>query len=113
MRIDINGKTIVSVDFSDYETAWRAEDAFLVLEYLRERNEIVLGGDILNVNFKYAYANWYYENEPGNSLESIEVATEYLRRFKKMNGNSFYVVFVVRGSLFKRSPLRNKFRSFY
>ena len=99
MKISVDSKIIESIDFSKYETAWTIEDSFLVLEYLREKKKVVLGGDILNSNLEYAYANWHYDDTPGDSTESIAVAAEYLARLQKRIGNSYYVVFVVKGGL--------------
>ena len=101
MTINIGNKTITSVYFTDFETAWKMEDAFLVLEYLKSNNRIVLGGDILTEKLEYNYDNWYYDVDTSQSSgynveRSIMVAFEYLSKYIQRNGNSFYVVFVAR-----------------
>ena len=99
MDINIENKTISSVYFSDSEIAWRMEDAILVLEYLRSRNNIVLGGDILTEELQHNYDSWYYNVQSDKSLqfnvgESNKIALEYISNYIEANGNAFYVVFV-------------------
>lgn len=100
MRINIENKIIDSVDFSKFETAWMIEDSLLVLEYLKNKNKIVLGGDILTVNLEHNYDNWYYnttsiQDHKFNVECSIKLATEYLSNYIQINGNAFYVIFVL------------------
>ncbi len=99
MTINIKNQTIFSIDFSDYETAWKIEDATLVLEYLKSENKLVLGGDILNERLNHTYDSWYYNPHPDRNTKtnincSIEYANEYLKRYIKENGVSFHVIFV-------------------
>ena len=100
MELNIGNKTITSVDFSDVESAWRIEDAILVLEYMGDENKIVLGGDILTNELVHNYDSWYYNMESNQSYQlnvecSIKLAYEYITHYVEMNGNAFYVVFVV------------------
>ncbi len=100
MEIYIGNKTINSVDFSDTEIAWLIEDAILVLDYLKNKNMIVLGGDILTEKLEHNYDSWYYNVAPSQSTQfnsecSIKLAFEYISQYIKANGNSFHVVFVV------------------
>lgn len=100
MDICINNKTITSIDFSDTETAWRIEDAILFLEYLTRRDKVVLGGDVLTDKLEYNYDSWYYHPDPDKCLSfnvdcSIKLAKEYISNYIRINGNRFFVVFVV------------------
>jgi len=100
MKINIENETISSVDFSETETAWAIKDAILVLEYLRSKNKIVLGGDILTETLAYSYDSWYYNADPNwdfkfNIEHSINLAHEYISNYMSTNGDSFFVVFVL------------------
>ena len=99
MKIEINDKTIMSKDFTNTETAWAIDDASLVLEYLNNMNKVVLGGDILTPKMEHNYDSWYYNvdstfNHQINVERSVKIATEYILKYIKLNGNAFYVVFV-------------------
>ena len=99
MQINIGNKTITSTDFSNAETAWMIEDAILVLEHLKNKQKIVLGGDILTEKLEYNYDSWYYNMESSQNFKfnvecSIKVAFEYISNYMRTNGNSFYVIFV-------------------
>ena len=100
MEIHIRNKMIRSTFFSDSETAWRIEDAPLVLEYLQSKNKLVLGGDILTDALEYTYDNWYYNVDSMQNLEhnveySVRRACEYISNYAKANGTEFHVVFVI------------------
>ena len=100
MKITIGSKTIISTDLSNAEIAWKIEDAIFVLDHFNNKNEIVLGGDILTEKLEYNYDSWYYNVEPGQNFQfnverSIKVAFEYISNYMKTNGNAFYVIFVV------------------
>lgn len=100
MKINIENKTIVSTDFSDSETAWKIDDAILVLEHLKNKEKIVLGGDILTEKLEYNYDSWYYnvkrnQDSRYNVECSIELALEYISNYIRTNGNAFYVVYVL------------------
>ncbi|MBR5278419.1 MAG: hypothetical protein IKU23_04045 [Clostridia bacterium] len=100
MTIQFGNRTVSSTDISDFETAWMIEDALLVLEYLKSRNRIVLGGDILTEKLEHNYDSWYYNAECNQSLRfnvecSIKVAIEYISNYIQANGTDFYVIFVV------------------
>lgn len=62
--------------------------------------KIVLGGDILNPDFSYAYENWYYNPKMNlsvveNRKKSIVAAMEYLDRCSEEFGNNYFVILVV------------------
>lgn len=99
MKITIGNKTITSTDFFNAETAWMIEDAVLVLEQFKSKKKIVLGGDILTEKLEYNYDSWYYNVESSQNSKfnvecSIKVAFEYISNYIRINGNSFYVIFV-------------------
>ena len=99
MEINIGNKTIVSTDLSDAEIAWMIEDSILVLEHLKGKDKIVLGGDILTEKLEHNYDSWYYNVESSQNSQlnvecSIKLAFEYISNYIKANGNKFYVVFV-------------------
>ena len=100
MKINIGNRTITSVDFSNAETAWRIEDAISVLEHLRSKNKIVLGGDILTEKMEHNYDNWYYNVQPSRNFtfnveSSIRLAIKYISNYIGTNGNAFYVIFII------------------
>ncbi|MBQ3229775.1 MAG: hypothetical protein IJB49_02025 [Clostridia bacterium] len=100
MDISIKNKTITSIAISNTEMAWAIEDANLVLEYLKNENKVVLGGDILNNELEYNYDSWYYnvkdnQNSRFDVEYSIDVAIKYISNYIKDNGNAFFVVFVI------------------
>ncbi len=99
MIINILNKTITSIDFSNTETAWKIEDAFLILEHFKNTKKIVLGGDILTENFEHNYDSWYYDTKTDQNMQvnvdcSIKHANDYLANYIKLNGTAFYIVFV-------------------
>ena len=101
MQINIQNKTISSKDLSNAETAWRIEDAVLVLEYFKSNARIVLGGDILTQELEHNYDSWYYNIESDEDLQyniqhSIKTAFEYISSYIKANGKAFYVIFVTK-----------------
>lgn len=101
MEITIGSKTIISKNFSNTEEAWMIDDAFLVLEYLKSKEKIVLGGDVLTEKLEHTYDSWYYNEESSQNSDlnvecSIKLAFEYIANYIKTNGNSFYVVFVTK-----------------
>ncbi len=100
MEIYINNRVVVSKDFSDTEIAWSLEDAILVLDFLSNKDIIVLGGDILTNKMKYNYDSWYYNPDINYSLTtnaefSIKSAKKYLSNYMNINGQDFFVVFVI------------------
>lgn len=104
MEIMFENKTISSVDFSNTETAWMIDDANLVLEYLKSKNKIVLGGDILTDKLEHTYDSWYYNIDSSQDFKlnvecSIKLALEYISNYISKNGSAFFVVFVIREAL--------------
>ncbi|MBR2861595.1 MAG: hypothetical protein IKB86_07135 [Clostridia bacterium] len=100
-KITFGNKTIISTDFSDFETAWKIDDSLLVLEYLKSKNKIVLGGDILTEKLEHNYDNWYYDtdsnqNHKTNVEQGFKTAYEYISNYIKLNGTTFFVVIVTK-----------------
>ena len=86
MKINIGSETISSVDLSNAETAWMIADASLVLEYLRSKNKIVLGGDVLTDKLEHNYDSWYYNIDSSQDFKlnvecSIKLALEYISNY--------------------------------
>lgn len=99
MEIKFGDQIITSNYFTEFETAWRIEDAICVFGYLKSRNKIILGGDILTENMDYTYDSWYYnpiltQSQQSNVELGYEQAIEYISKYMKRNGSAFYVVIV-------------------
>ena len=99
MEIYIGSKIIKALAFSNTETAWKMEDADLVLRHFKNINKLVLGGDVLTKKLKHNYDSWYYNVDTAKDREfnvenSIKLATEYISKYTALNGNAFYVIFV-------------------
>ena len=99
MEIAIGNKTVASVDLDHGETAWRIDDAVFVLEYLKDKDQVVLGGDILTKELLHNYDNWYYnldtdQNFQDNIQHSIQRGLDYITNYIARNGTAFYVVLV-------------------
>ena len=100
MQINVGNKIITSKNSSEFETAWMIEDAILVLEHLKSKGTIVLGGDILTENLEHNYDSWYYNIDDSQEHQfnvecSIKAALEYISRYIERNGNAYYVVIVI------------------
>jgi hypothetical protein len=77
------------------EYAWNHADAIEVIKYLTDKNCVISGGDVLNVNFEYTYDNWYYTySEVDNISASASKATEYIEWYNKKFGDDFYYIIV-------------------
>lgn len=95
----ISKQGIVPQKISQYELAWKIDDAKVVLQWFAANNNIVLGGDILDINKKYTYDNWYYNYDDlcsslENAKNSIKKANEYISNYVAINGSDYYVVLV-------------------
>ena len=97
MEINIGNKTIISTDFSDSEIAWKIEDAVFVLEHLKNKNKIILGGDIFTEKLEHSYDSWYYNvesdcNHEFNVNYSIKLAIEYISNYIKQHNLTSYQI---------------------
>ena len=91
----------VQTDMGEY--AWGYSDYPAILTFIQKNEFILLGGDILTMDLKYTYDNWYYnpdltKSHFENVWQSLAVAEEYLNRYHQLNGAEFYIVFVLRRS---------------
>ena len=82
------------------EIAWKIGDALWVLRDIKDKCQIILGGDILREDMSYTYDNWYYLpnkklSEDENIHLSYEQGIRYLSEYMQRNGCQFYVVIVV------------------
>ena len=82
-----------------YEIGWEIKDINSVLQWLKSKNKIILGGDIVNLLKEYTYDNWYYNYN--NSISYIDNvnnsfirAQEYTAQYLKKNGDKYYVIIV-------------------
>ena len=87
------------VQATPYEIGWHLKDIDVVLEWLKEKNHVVLGGDILNKNKEHTYDNWYYEYDNNISLldnveKGVAKAREYTSWYAKKFGFDYFVVVV-------------------
>ena len=81
------------------EYAWKYTDAVEVVNYLSQREYVLLGGDVLNSDFSYTYDNWYYSYNHSISLEdnlkwSVLKAIEYVGWYNKKFGDGYYYIIV-------------------
>lgn len=79
---------------------WRLKDAKNVLNWLKTNNQIVLGGDILDLQKNYTYDSWFYNYNHSKTLvenvnTSIDIALDYTTNYVRNNGKEYYVVFVL------------------
>lgn len=84
------------------EIAWKLKDAMSVLNQIGIKEHIVLGGDILTRDLSYTYDSWFYTtnsklNLKENSAQSIQAASNYISNYMSLNGDNYYVVFVIKG----------------
>ena len=61
-----------------------------LIEYIKTRTDIfILGGDVLNKDDEYIYANWYYEWNPNISpAENIDKSCDMVERYISVLDNS-------------------------
>ncbi len=100
MKLLVNNKVIYAKETSWQEFAWQIKDALAVLEYVASKENVVLGGDILDNNLNYTYDNWFYNTDESkslcdNSVSSVNTAKEYISNYIKRNGTDYYVVIVL------------------
>ena len=100
MQISIGDSVFYSKEMPTYEQAWNIADALKLLEYFKLRQDVISGGDILNNKLEYTYDNWFFnpdeeKSKEYNSIQSINIAYEYLKRYIQRNGENYYVVIVI------------------
>ena len=90
-------RKIVRSDY--YEIIWEIEDALTIMDLAIQRDVLILGGDMLDEDFQFNYANWYYNPSADltckyNVVQGAEKAKEYLCRYMNRNGKGHYVIIV-------------------
>lgn len=96
----MNEKNIRPITVNNCEEVWNIKDVLLSLEHYRQNRIIVLGGDILDTQFKHTYDSWYYnpdntKDTMSNVNNSIQKATKYITEYINRNGNNYYVTIVL------------------
>ena len=96
-----NDRKIYPKKFSPHVSAWQINDVNEILEWLRTKEQVVLGGDLLNPQGGYTYDSWYYNYKDEKSLhhninESVDVAKKYILDYISNNGDDYYVVIVLK-----------------
>ena len=82
------------------ETAWPIESLSRLLDVVLQNRWIILGGDVLTLECKHTYSNWYYNPDPQKSLEynvrcSVEICSMYTRQYvAKNNGNYLFTIVI-------------------
>ena len=76
-------------EFGFYEIAWKFDDVMEVLKIARDRDMLIVGGDVYRLSGNkpiITYENWYTEEEDDNAFE---VAIEYITKYRARNGDDF------------------------
>ena len=76
------------------ETAWPAKSMPYIRDLALANEWIILGGDVLTLECKHTYDNWYYSVDPQTSLAdnvkcSIEKCRQYIDHYIYTNGEDF------------------------
>ena len=82
------------------ETVWPAKSIPYVSNLALTNGWIILGGDVLTLECKYTYDNWYYNvnlQEPlvNNVKRSIEICLQYINDYISCNGETFLFAITV------------------
>ena len=82
------------------EYAWKYTDVVDVINYLSDKECVILGGDVLNNYSDYTYDNWSYNYNNSLSLEdnireSTSKAFEYVSWYNKKFGDKYYYIIVI------------------
>lgn len=78
------------------DLAFTPEEADKFLDYLKDKNILILGGDIIIINhdkLEFAHDNWY--SESSDALETYNTAKIFLNECKKSYRNQNYLVAIV------------------
>ena len=100
--LHLNDKeAILPVKISEHQFACRISDACGVLEWFRAQGRVVLGGDVLDKCKNHTYDNWFYNYDSRLSLivnveHSVSKAEKYISRYMSLNGENYYVIFVLK-----------------
>jgi len=91
---------IYPVKISSCVFGWHLKDVKKVLNCLKANRQIVLGGDILDLQKNYTYDSWFYNYNHSKCLlenvnSSMDVALDYVTNYIRNNGEEYYVVLVL------------------
>ncbi len=87
-----------------YESALTGEiiltydELILLLDYVFQHEyAIVLGGDVLDVNDRHTYLNWYYQPQESitrveNITQSCQAAQRYIRQLTEARSRHYVIV---------------------
>ena len=79
-----------------YEIGWKFDDVIKVLDIIKEKEMMVLGGDVYELNgdeIIITYDSWSFSGS--NFIKSFEKASEYINNYYKNNGDNFIYTLVV------------------
>jgi len=86
------------------DVAWAPGDIFPVINWLRNQNVLILGGDVIRRRenlIDYCGDNWYFESSQATEKldEQVDAAADkaesYIRNYVAKNGPSFLFSLVV------------------
>lgn len=79
-----------------YEISWKFDDVIKVLDIIKEKEMVVLGGDVYGLNgyeVIIIYDSWSFSGS--NFIKSFEKASEYINNYYKNNGDNFIYTLIV------------------
>ena len=79
-----------------YEVGWEFDDIVKVLDIIKEKEMMVLGGDVYELNggeIIITYDSWSFSGS--NFIKSFEKASKYINNYYKNNGDNFIYTIVV------------------
>lgn len=87
------------------EVAFAREDALQLLDLIKSRTLVVLGGDVFaerRGRLSQSGESWFFNPEPAkpreqNAGESAERARSYIKRFQSLDGSDSFFSFVIDG----------------
>lgn len=79
-----------------YEIGWKFDDVIKALDIIKEKEMMVLGGDVYELNggeIIITYDSWSFSGS--NFIKSFEKANKYINNYYKNNGDNFIYTTVV------------------
>jgi len=97
------GRSLSEINPGSDEVALNIDDALQAIEFLKESQLPILGGDILSDEsgkLVYTYENWYCEKQEKENhneycLRSYSISKNYLTSLLKKNYKNHYAVIVI------------------
>lgn len=92
---ELSCKKIELTDMGSNGVAWKKEHALVLLNYYKEHEVFVIGGDVLSKQgdyYKHNYDNWYFEPNEGTFNQSILKAENYIKNYPE--GNYIFVLVI-------------------